>query len=209
MAEILNAQQRTLRWPDREVVIAYAQFLLLFCILFFLAYFATQWIAPPPQTGYHLYFEWERHVPLIPWMIWPYLTLLTVFSVPAVQFAPGEISQLSKQSSFCLLIGGACFLLFPCVAGFPEINLTGFYGDVFQILHSIDTPQNLAPSLHVAFSALILLQARAVSTTSLSRFYMAWLALMMICVVFTHQHHLVDIVSGFGLAMAARKLFPC
>lgn len=208
MTEAPHVQQRAPRWPDRATMVAYVRFLLLFCVLFFLSYFATQWIAPPPRAGFHLYFEWERNIPLVPWMIWPYLTLLTVFSVPAVQFMPSEISQLSKQSSFCLLIGGLCFLAFPCVAGFPETTISGFYGVMFEALHSIDTPQNLVPSLHVAFSALILMQARAVSSDSLRLFYGAWLTLMMVCVVLTHQHHLADVLAGCGLAVAARRLFP-
>jgi len=208
MAETLQIQRRTLKWPDRAVMIAYMRFMLLFYALFFLAYFATQWIAPPPRAGFHLYFEWERNIPLIPWMIWPYVTLLTVFSVPAVQFVPCELSQLSKQSSFCLLIGGICFLVFPCVAGFPETSITGFYGQVFDILRFLDTPQNLVPSLHVAFSALILLQARAVGNGWLRHIYGSWLVLMMVCVVLIHQHHVVDIVAGYGLAVAARRLFP-
>ncbi len=186
---------------------AYLRFLLLFSFLFFLAYFATQWIAPPPRDGLHLYFEWERSIPLEPWMIWPYLTLLTVFSIPAVQFTANEISLLGKQSAFCLLVGGICFLAIPCVAGFPETQIPGFHGKIFQLLHAIDTPQNLVPSLHIAFSALILLKAQAVGRGALPYVYMAWLALMMVCVVLTHQHHLIDVAAGYVLAMAARRLF--
>lgn len=199
--------RRGLVWPDQAMMIAYLRFLLLFGLLFFLAYFATQWIAPPPRGGFHLYFEWERNIPLVPWMIWPYLTLLTVFSVPAVQFSQKDISLLNKQSSFCLLVGGTCFLAFPCVAGFPQTQLPGFYGEVYTLLHAIDTPQNLVPSLHVTFSTLILLKAQAVGRGALQHIYRAWLVLMMVCVVLTHQHHLIDVVAGFALALGARRLF--
>jgi hypothetical protein len=198
---------RGLAWPDKARWRAYIQFMLVFYLLFFPVYVGTQYLAPP-RPGFALFFAWEAEIPFVPWMIWPYLSLFTLFTVPLLQMTAGEMRRLSLQSTIPLLVAAVCFLAFPCRSGFPPLQIDGFHRPIFEALHAIDTPQNLVPSLHVAFSGLILLGAREVADGVLRPFYLAWLMLMLCSVMLVHQHHIADVASGLVLVAVARIAFP-
>jgi len=198
---------RGLAWPDKARWHAWLRFMLVFYLLFFPVYFGTQYIAPP-RPGFALYFAWESAIPLVPWMIWPYLSLFTLFCVPLVQMTGGEMRRLTLQSNIPLLVAAVCFLVFPCRSGFPPAEIDGFHRPIFAALHAVDTTQNLVPSLHVAFSGLILLGARDVAVRSLRPVYVGWLLVMLCAVVLTHQHHIVDVPTGLALVVVARIAFP-
>src|SRR5262249_38089956 len=153
-----------------------------------------------------LFFDWETRIPLVPWMIWPYLTLFTLFCVPLVQMTADEMRRLTLQSTIPLLTAGVCFVAFPFRTGFPPAEIDALHRPVFDLLWAVDTPQNLVPSLHIAFSTLILLGAREVTTARLRPCYLAWLAVMVCAVVLVHQHHVIDVVTGIAIAMIARAV---
>jgi hypothetical protein len=198
---------RGLAWPDGARWRAYLAFLLLFLLLFVPVYFGTQYVAPS-RPGFDLYFAWEAQIPFVAWMIWPYLSLFTLFTVPLLQMTAGEMRRLTLQSTIPLLAAAVCFLAFPCRSGFPPVQVDAFHRPIFAALHAIDTPQNLVPSLHVAFSGLILLGAREVAAGWLRPFYLAWLFLMLCSVVLVHQHHIADVASGLVLVALARLACP-
>ncbi len=200
---------RGLAWPDKARWQTYLRFLLVFLSLFLPVYFGTQLLAAPPRPGFDLYFTWETRIPFVPWMIWPYLSLLTLFAVPLMQMTVGEMRRLSLQSAVPLVVAAICFLALPCRSGFPPVRVDDdFYRPIFDALHEIYTPQNLFPSLHVAFSGLILLGAREVAAGLLRPFYLVWLLLMLCSVVLVHQHHIADVASGLALAALARMVVP-
>lgn len=199
--------RRGLNWPDKARWIAYLKFMLVFYALFFPVYFGTQYL-PPLRPALLLYFDWETRIPLIPWMIWPYMTLLTAFSVPLVQMTPAEMHRLTLQSTVPLIAAGVCFVAVPCRLGFSAVEVDGLHGPIFAALHAIDTPHNLVPSLHVAFGALILLGAHEVTVAGLRPIYLAWLVAMMCAVVLVHQHHIIDVATGLAAAVIARALLP-
>jgi len=201
-------EPRPLSWPDRARWLAYLKFTLVFYALFVPVYFGTQYLAPAARLGLALFVDWETHIPLIPWMIWPYLTLFTLFAIPLLQMSADEMRRLTLQSTIPLLTAGACFLALPCRIGFAPVEIDGWHRPVFAALRTIDSPQNLVPSLHVAFSALILLGAREVAIAPLRRLYLAWLAVMLCAVVLTHQHHLIDVATGLAVAAIARAAVP-
>ena len=198
---------RGLAWPDKARWHAWLRFMLVFYLLFFPVYFGTQYVAPP-RPGFALFFAWEAAIPLVPWMIWPYLSIFTLFAVPLVQMRAAEMRRLTLQSTIPLLVAAVCFLAFPCRSGFPAVEIDAFHRPIFEALRAVDTPQNLVPSLHVAFSGLILLGARDVAARALRPLYLGWLLLMLCAVVLVHQHHIADVASGLALVAVARITFP-
>jgi len=198
---------RGLAWPDRARWYAYLKFMLVFYALFFPVYFGSQYVMPP-RPGFPLFFDWETRIPLIPWMIWPYLSLFTLFAVPALQMSAAEMHRLTLQSTIPLLAAGLCFLVFPCRLGFPAVEIDGLHRPIFAALRAIDSPQNLVPSLHIAFSALIVLGAHEVAVRLLRLVYVAWLLVIVCAVVLVHQHHVIDVVTGLAVAAIARAVFP-
>jgi membrane-associated phospholipid phosphatase len=87
------------------------------------------------------------------------------------------------------------------------VEVDGLHRSVFNLLQMVDTPHNLAPSLHVAFSALILLGCAEIAPRHWAWGYYFWLLVLSASTVLVHQHHLFDGVSGLVLAMLARWRF--
>lgn len=179
----------------------------MFYLFFFPIYFGAGHLANTRETV-GLYWSWERDIPLIPWMIWPYLTLFSLFQLPLFHMSAKQISALSHQSTATLVIAGMAFLLLPAHLGFPPIVVEDLHQPIFGLLSIVDTPHNLAPSLHVTFSALILLGCAAQTSPNLAWSYRFWLLLLSISTVFVHQHHIFDVISGLALALIMRRLFP-
>lgn len=195
-------------WPDAPRWRAYLGFMAVFYALFFPVYIGGGHIAAASGRALELYFGWERDIPLVPWMIWPYLSLYSVFVLPLLHMAPGRMSVLSWQSALSILIAGVLFVLLPCRVGFPPVPVTGMLAPLFDLMRAVDTPHNLVPSLHVTFAALILLGCAEQSPHPLAWVYRCWLVVMCASTILVHQHHLIDVVSGLALAAAMRHLLP-
>ena len=200
--------QTKISWPDSVRWRAFLKFMALFYLFFFPFYFGAGHIAAHTRDTFGLYWAWERDIPLIPWMIWPYMTLFSLFLLPLFQMSAEQIAVLSRQSTATLVIAGATFLLVPTHLGFAPALKEELHQPLFGLLTMVDTPHNLVPSLHVAFSALILLGCAAQTSPFLARSYRFWLLIMSVSTVLVHQHHIFDVVSGLALALLMRRIFP-
>ena len=193
-------------WPDRRRWHAYVRFTVLFNLFFFPIYVAGGHLASGRTVS--LFLPWEPSLPLVPWMVWPYLSLYSTFLLPLFHMTPGQIAALSRQVFLSLLAAGATFVLLPTRLGFPRDPVAGPHGPLLDLIHAVDTPHNLVPSLHVTFAALLLLGSARRAPPLLAWTYRLWLVVMSAATVLVHQHHLLDVAAGLGLAWAAGRLFP-
>ena len=187
---------------------AYLKFLGLFCVTFFPVYILCGQFTAWSGRATDLHLDWERGIPLIPHMIWFYLSLYSVFLLPLVHFDETRLARLSRQSVLTILVAGLVFLVLPARSGFPASEINGQVATVFKTLHSLDSPYNLVPSLHVAFAVLLLQACRETAGRLLAMVYLIWLALLAASTVLVHQHHILDVVSGMVLAIAVRRAIP-
>ena len=194
--------------PDEVRWRAFLKFMALFYLFFFPFYFGAGHIAAGTRDTYGLYWSWERDIPLVPWMIWPYLTLFSLFLLPLFHMSAAQIATLSRQSTATLVIAGTVFLLVPTHLGFAPVIVEDIHQPLFGLLAKVDTPHNLVPSLHVAFSTLILLGCAEQAPLSLARVYLFWLLIMSASTILVHQHHIFDVISGLVLALLMRRIFP-
>ena len=165
-------------------------------------YFGTNEIASKSEHFYKLYFEFERDIPMVPWMVYIYqsfalLIVITYFSIKS----PQKIKAYSISFMSSCGIAAVFFILFPTELGFSRTEKIEGYEFMYNLLHMIDKPHNLAPSLHITYSAL---GAYVLSSEIQSKFLkrMIWLWFLLICssIVLVHQHHLFDIFSGILLS---------
>jgi len=164
-------------------------------------YFGTNEIASKSEHFYKLYFEFERDIPMVPWMVYIYqsfalLIVITYFSIKS----PQKIKAYSISFMSSCGIAAVFFILFPTELGFSRTENIEGYEFMYNLLHMIDKPHNLAPSLHITYSAL---GAYVLSSEIKSKWLkgMIWLWFLLICssIVLVHQHHLFDIFSGILL----------
>ncbi len=94
----------------------------------------------------------------------------------------------------------------PAELGFPRTAVTGSYAGAYAVLHAIDQPHNLIPSLHIVYSGLIALTLAESAISLLRVGYLVWLAAITVSLPLVHQHHLADIASGYLMVWLCRHL---
>lgn len=154
-----------------------------------------------PDLG-ALFFEWERRVPLVDWMIVPYMSI-DLFFVGAffVARTARERRVLSGRTALAILTAGVFFFLIPMEFAFPRQIPSGWTAGIYRFLHGFDAPHNLFPSLHIALRTLLVDLYTDRSAGFWRWVFHGWFSLIGISTLFTHQHHVPDIAAGFVLAV--------
>jgi membrane-associated phospholipid phosphatase len=171
-------------------------------LVFFSIYPTTNWLAGLRDNPYCLFFTWELRFPLIPEFIWLYLSMYLLFALPPFFLTSDEMKRLAKKLITATCLAGLAFLTLPARLGFPRVVPSDSpYREIFQTLFAIDKPFNLVPSLHVVYSAAIILAiaGRLGKTGRIALF--GWLALVLASTILIHQHHLLDVCTGLVLAL--------
>ena len=170
-------------------------------VLFLIVYGGCNWITARRANVGTFYFGWERKIPFLPLFILPYMSIDFFFVVaPFLCRTDRELSILAKRIAAAIIVAGICFLLFPLRFAFPRPQADGWPGAFFDWFRGMDAPYNLLPSLHAAFT-LILIDVYFRHTCGFNRAaMMTWFVLIALSPVLTYQHHLIDIVGGFVLA---------
>lgn len=195
--------------PSQKIWFAYLRFLSLFLAVFLPVYVGSgHLLTQLPDRSIPLYFEWEKDIPLVPWMIWPYLSLFSLYGLPLLHSSEEDMKRLSMQSVLAVWVAGIFFVLMPTQAGFPPTLVTGLHEPLFRLIARVDTPFNLVPSLHVTGATLIVLGCSERIGGRATWVYRIWLAILAVSTILVHQHHILDVMAGFGLALAARRAVP-
>jgi protein-tyrosine phosphatase/membrane-associated phospholipid phosphatase len=178
-------------------------------VLFLIVYGTANWISSlRPDVG-TLYFEWERHIPFVPWMIVPYMSIdLFFIAAPFLCHSDDELRTLRKRITFGILFGGACFLLFPLRFAFDRPAAGGWLGIVFDAFRTMDKPYNLLPSLHITLRTILAATYARQSRGLWRTLSHIWFSLIGISTLLTYQHHVLDVLGGFVLATFCFYLFP-
>jgi len=178
------------------------------CVLFCLTvYLGTNEIASNMERHYGMYFDFEKDIPLVPWMIYIYasfhlLLALNFFIIKDPKVIKAFTISLMASSFIAALV----FLSFPGELGFSRVDGTAGYEAMYSFLHKIDHPHNLYPSLHITFSVLTAFAMFDQTRSKLFHgFLLSWVFLICCSVVFVHQHHLFDIFTGLILSFIVIK----
>lgn len=171
-------------------------------ILFILVYSLCNYITSIRSDVGTFYFSWEDYLPVIPWLIVPYMSIdLFFFVSPFLCRSKKELIIHSKQISAGIIIAGICFLIIPLQMVNDRPEFGGFYGSIFSFLHGFDKPYNLFPSLHIIL-LLLLINRYYVNTKGWVKFIiMIWFSLIGLSTMLTYQHHFIDIVGGFFVSV--------
>ncbi len=177
--------------------------------LFFLVYGGTNWITSWRTDVGTLYFPWERSIPFIPILIFPYMSIDLLFLCAFfLCISHEELRALTRRVTFAILLSGAGFLLLPLRFAFERPAVPEELGAIFGLLSALDRPYNLVPSLHISLLAIIRAVYRRRAHGWLRAALEAWFVLITASTLLTYQHHVLDVVSGGIVAILAFLLFP-
>jgi membrane-associated phospholipid phosphatase len=138
---------------------------------------------------------------LIPLMVWVYVSPYLI-GVVVISLLPQPVFRAFVARGIVLGVVHTVvnFLLPTRVdrAPVPE-TLVGPSAAVLRLVYAVDNPPlNAAPSAHVSFTMLITWAAWH-GLPPLRVPFLAWGVAVVLSVLFTGQHHLIDVVTGAGL----------
>jgi membrane-associated phospholipid phosphatase len=168
-------------------------------LLFVVVYGGLNLVTASRAQRWHLYLDWELGIPFRPGWILGYGSLLVLLLLPPFALSPAAMTQLARRFLYATLIAGLAFLLFPAELGFERVEVSGFFGPVYALLHGLDRPHNLVPSLHVAYSTLTVAALGSVSGPWARGLFALWLGVICLSTLLVHQHHLLDVALGLAL----------
>ena len=155
------------------------------------------------------YFEWERSLPFVPWMIVPYWTLDLFFCGAFFLCASrAELRLLTTRLVAVVLACAIFFLLFPMRFGWERPEPSGWTAPLFHVLYANDQPFNLAPSLHISLRSLAWVSYGAHLRGWLRTVVKVWFILIGISTLLVWQHHFIDVVGGFLMGWFIKVLIP-
>ena len=154
-------------------------------------------------------FAAESRIPLVPGMVAVYMSIYLLFLAgPFIVRSRREFRALIVTLAAVILYGGIGFLFIPARLGFaaPSQDELGAWAGLFHLADRLNLTYNLVPSLHVALTnvcvAAFSRHARGMGKALL----WIWAVAIAVSAVLTHQHHVLDIVTGWLLASLAVKL---
>lgn len=171
-------------------------------IAFFSVYPTCNWISAQQSNTYNLYLASELNIPFLPEFFWVYVSMYVLFLMPPFFLTETQLKALGKQLIAGTVFSALIFLAMPSNLGFTRtVPESPFYQSLYSTLFSIDLPHNMVPSLHVVFSALILLSLiKATSKKSVRLLWWGWLILICFSTLLVHQHHILDVLTGLLIA---------
>lgn len=182
------------------------RFALLWGLLsleFAVIYCGADWITAHHSMRLQLYGSFELAIPLVPFMVVPYMTMYAIFfCAPFVLKSRAALDRLAMAAAKVIAIAGVAFVALPARLGFPPAD-TGHsvWSPWLLLARTVALEYNLVPSLHVALFTL----CASVYFTRVSRGarlgLVLWLATVAASTVLTHQHHLLDVIAGLALGI--------
>jgi membrane-associated phospholipid phosphatase len=185
---------------DGEMNFKAAKTSALLCLLFVVVYGGTNWLTAQRQNVGTFYFAWERHIPFVPAMIVPYMSIdLFFIAAPFLCRSDRERRVLTARIATAILIAGACFVAFPLRFAFDRPHVDGVLGLIFNNFRGLDRPFNQFPSLHIVLQ-IVLLEIYWRHTRGVERAAVGvWFIVIGISAMLTYQHHFIDIAGGLAL----------
>jgi membrane-associated phospholipid phosphatase len=131
------------------------------------------------------------------------LPLLIMAAGPFIVRERREFSALIL--ALATLIGGIGFLVSPSHAAFAPSSDLGIWAGLFRFADALNLDHNMVPSLHGAFAVgCVAAFARRASRAGGALLWM-WAVAISLSTLFTHQHHVVDVINGWGGGLGALR----
>jgi len=192
-----------LAWPGWEHVRWAGLLYVLVTLWFGLVYGGADWFTAHRTTRVRIHLDAELSLPLIPAFTLGYMSIYLLFAAaPFVMRTRREVTALAVNQALAILFAGITFFLMPAQLAFAPPQNLGPWEGLFRFADRLNLDYNLVPSLHVALS-VICIEMFAPHATPAGRLALrGWGLLIAASTVLTHQHHLVDVITGYGLALA-------
>jgi membrane-associated phospholipid phosphatase len=172
---------------------------------FVLVFYGCDFLTARRALRVAVHFDAELSIPLVPAMSAVYMSIYLLFlAAPFVLRTRAEFRAAVATLAVVIGIAGAGFLLVPAELAFPPATTEalGRWAGVYHLADRLNLTYNLVPSLHVALTvACAAIFARHAAGWGKALLWV-WASAVAASTVLTHQHHVLDAVTGSLLAVA-------
>jgi len=151
-----------------------------------------------------VHFPAELALPFVPAMTLFYMSIYLLFwMAPFILRTRREFRALVTTLAIAIFCGGIGFFLFPANLAFapPREEALGIWSGLFHFADKLNLTYNLLPSLHVAFAVICVAIFSACAPAAGKVLLWFWAAMIAVSTVLIHQHHLLDVATGWLLAL--------
>lgn len=191
-------------WPDWGHLRYFAILGAVQSIWFWIIYAGADYLTEQRALRVRVHFSAELAIPFQPQWVVVYMSIYLLFlAAPFILRTRQELRGLTVSLAAVIFCAGVGFLLIPAESAFPPYQILGRFSALFKFADSLNLHYNMLPSLHVALAVgcVAAFSTRA-GACGKSAFWI-WAIAISVSTVFTHQHHILDVVSGFVLAAIA------
>lgn len=195
-------------WPSW----AHLRFTILLSVVntlwFVLVFGGADYLTARRSFRVPVHFAAELSIPLVPAMSLIYMSIYLLFlSAPFILRTRQEIRALVGTLAFLILCGGIGFLLFPAELAFetPQNDTLGMWAGLYHFADKLNLTYNLLPSLHVALSVACVSAFCSRASRMGRALLWLWAGTIAASTVLIHQHHVLDVATGWLLAIACTK----
>lgn len=204
----IERAQPFLAWPGWAHLRYVALLSLANTLWFLLVYGGMDSLTARRSFRVPVHFPAELGIPFVPAMTLFYMSIYLLFwMAPFVLRTRREFRALVITMAAAIFCGGIGFLLFPADLAFapPREEELGIWAGMFHLADKLNLTYNLLPSLHVAFAVICvaIFSARAPATGKVLLWF--WAAMVAASTVLIHQHYLLDVATGWLLALVCVK----
>jgi len=194
--------------PPELVRHAYVVAALRLAVLFAVVFYGADAIAAWRATRWQAHFAWELAIPYRPAAFLIYFSVLAVPVLPLFMLPDAALlRRWERRMAAAVLVAGAVFVVWPFELGYAPVD-AGRWAPLAMLARVVSGHYNLVPSLHVALTVVTLHAVWRLAQPVVRAALAVWFAALLASVLLTHQHHLVDIVTGAALGFvcaAARR----
>jgi membrane-associated phospholipid phosphatase len=151
-----------------------------------------------------VHFSAELRIPFVPWMTVFYMSLYGLFFLaPFILRTRREFAAIVSTMAVAIAVSGVAFLLFPAELAFAPVReeQLGVWAGIYHIADDLNLTYNLLPSLHVTFAVICAAAFSLRAPGPAKAGLWLWAFLIAASTVLTHQHHILDVVTGWLLAL--------
>jgi membrane-associated phospholipid phosphatase len=195
-------------WPGWRQLGFFALLGLVVGLWFELIYGGADYLTSLHTYRVRVHLDLELHTPFWPQAVLGYSSIyLLLWSAPLILRTRQELRALAVTLMAVILVAGVFFLVVPGELAFPPLPADmGIWTGMVLIAKKVALTNNLVPSLHVAMSVVCITlyarQARPVGRVLL----WLWAVVIGLSTLLLHQHYLIDVLTGFALALAGVRL---
>jgi membrane-associated phospholipid phosphatase len=175
-------------------------------LLWIVVYAGADWLTSLRAERVRIHLDVELSIPFVPAFLLVYRSIDVMFLLgPFILRSQPEVRALTRTLSIVIAIAGVGFLLVPAAPAYPPQD-AGVWKPLAVWNQHIVLTYNMAPSLHVALSVATL-SAYGARRDKLGQGLLAsWAAAIALSTLLTHQHHLLDVVTGAILGWSGYRL---